>query len=312
MKKALFSILMVVGIVGSVASQVYVDRKILGKKDYSSKVTIIPMSSKIPNEIRSKYEEVFEKYWKISDFKIVDFEEYAKYEGDEEYTFFDPVHTILESSNGESHELKFLYYGWAQSTRKGQGLVKEHFGFISLYMNIQLFGIINETPISTISLYDYVYADKFDEILNLSPGLLKLYIEVLQNDLENLKTPREDEFVDKQEVVKLKNATLNVPHFATQDVNSYTGKRSETVPEKLFKDYEYSYKILDMGALSEMILKSTDPIYILLYGRDFAGDYIGVFDASKGRVLYNMDDAVSYTSHLKSKDIKKIAKAVSK
>ncbi len=313
MKKALLSFITAIIIVTSASAQVYVNRKYFKSKDFLDKTTIIPISKNIPDKVRSKYEEVFKKYWTVSSFKIVDFEEYSTYKDNLDFTFFAPVHTLYESTNNSFEGLSLEFFRYVEPRKEGYEIQKEWLGGISMHLNYEAGSEwLGGRRGKESNLHEFVYADKFNDILNLSPGLLKVYLLAFQDDLRNLKAERPDKFQNKEELAKLKSKTLYIPFYATQQVNAFTGKRSDVELNQFFESYTFDYVVLDMEKLSDKIINSESAVYVLIFGRTSVGHYIRIWDANSGKLVYDITDSISRTHNLKSKDIKKIAKAVLK
>lgn len=80
-------------------------------------------------------------------------------------------------------------------------------------------------------------------------------------------------------------------------------------PQKLLKNYPYSYEFKSAFAISDMILEGED-FYYLVYTRSSTEKYFTIYHSTTGEIVFNAYKPMSY--NLKNKDFKDIAKSVKK
>ncbi len=184
--------------------------------------------------------------------------------------------------------------------------------------------------ITKIRLSNPVYPLDMDEnstYLNLNPGFLKNYIQVLNNLLASNKTLKlKTNYYDVSKLQKLKDDTLFVPKFVLKGlkVSSSLDQANNTLtatvtPTKnksadLFKDYQFTYKMISSKKLSTKIIESENPFYYLMFVNEVYSRYITIVDSQTGEIIYcqysNLKPRKDKTRSLMNSDILLLQKKI--
>lgn len=156
---------------------------------------------------------------------------------------------------------------------------------------------------------DYFYTGA--EISNWTPGFLRNYLRNINDLLE--KGGQRGLYESNDEVPRISqlvNKTLYVPNYSLIKASAIYGIGSGFHdPEKLMKNYPYSYDFKSASEISDMILEDKD-FYYLVYTRSSTEKYFTVFHSISGEIVFNAYKPMSY--NLKDSDFKDIAESVKK
>lgn len=156
-----------------------------------------------------------------------------------------------------------------------------------------------------------LYTD--DVFFNYKPGLLKNYLQKVNNliEKEEIYWMYEDDYLP--ELKKLSSNKLYIPSYMTIKYNGWTGQDSEANDEniiKVFKKYENQYEIISDEDLSTKIMNNED-MYYLRYVRMNAERFLQVVHAKTGEILYrNYITGLSYK--IKAKHISDLNSRIKK
>jgi hypothetical protein len=231
-------------------------------EDLKSRTLIVPFGN-LNSDLIKNYEEVFEKYWKISKFKIVHPNQMDEYKNDINYYYFD-FYNVTERSN----------YG------------VYHFHYFRLNY-LKEFGSIKK--VTHLAEFDLFL--KNGTYMNLTPGLMKLYIIMIQNYLTDRKEYRVNKKINKEEISKLKYNTLYIPDYVLFKVLFPSGYKP--VDEKdMLKTYNGKYKIVSSEEFDRVILEANSTTFILVC---IVSEYtdIVIFNAQSGKIALQFRDILN-------------------
>jgi len=113
------------------------------------------------------------------------------------------------------------------------------------------------------------------------------------------------------ELVQLKNKILYVPEYTLIKFAAFTGDESKRHKlDKLFKGYNYPYKVLPTNKLVKLALNSEEPIYYLSYIKSNAEKYVSVINSHTGNFVYSEYTMISY--NVKDKDVARFGSDIKK
>jgi len=149
-------------------------------------------------------------------------------------------------------------------------------------------------------------------IINLNPGMLKIYLQQLTTTLKaGTKVTFRDESTNKNQLKFLQTQMLYVSEADFDRISPFSRSESNLKEaDKIFEDYKYTYKILPDDDLSEMILNETKPFYFLLFVRSAVGKLVNVINAQTGEIIYSRHHSMSF--NLKSGDLESLYKEIKK
>jgi len=163
-------------------------------------------------------------------------------------------------------------------------------------------------------LYDF---DGDGFLLNWSPGIMKNYIQSLASQLQTgKKYDIGDEITKKDQLPLLSGQTL---YFTTDILNKmglFAGvnkirtdaDKAEDIKD-IFKDYQYSYKLITNSELEDKILEDKEPFYYLVFlNSSRVGKFLAVVNSRTGEVIYSLHKSMSVD--LNKSDIKDLNKAI--
>ncbi|GAL61834.1 hypothetical protein [Algibacter lectus] len=138
---------------------------------------------------------------------------------------------------------------------------------------------------------------------NFDLGYIKNYFQFLNTSLnENTNIKVEDEFIDENEIKKLKKSTLFAPEWMMKRYEPFSStiKKIEN-PEKYFSKYKYDYKVIPNEELSNKILNTKEDFYYLMHTQINENKIISVINGKTGNIVYRTATGLSY--NIKPKDI---------
>ena len=272
---------------------------------------------KDPDSERVKeYVEVFKKYWTISKFEFIKYNDMKKYVvpgnsffmmSHEELAYGGYVNpnSSVVSSNTSNHiylELWDLDEKQLQSIKKKEYMDPEdktQFARIELFTDY--YALISANTI------DYLDYDGEGRLRNWGPGVLKNYLKVLMARLNADKNHELDEEIcNINEVEKLKEETLYVPDYVLIKFSKHNEDEVQRHNEKeLFQDYRFKYKLISGAELNQKILNDQGGFYYLLYIKSNTDKYINVINSLTGEIIYSK--CVYGSRNIDTKDLKNLS-----
>jgi hypothetical protein len=248
-----------------------------------------------------KYRKILEEYWNLTPLKFISYNQYVKHKNKDGYSYL--LFGDDQVSNGTTTSSYVYLELWMWENAEASSGKKKQLARIDLYPD-------PETTYNPALIYDYRF-DTDGHIFNWSAGLLKNYLQMIQNYLE--KGKKRTQYLPEtnpENLIDLCEQKLYVPAYCLQNFNGAlveTGKQSCGV---LMQKYSYEYEMIESQQLSDKILNSTDPFYYLLFVRSNADKYIAVVEAQSGKIIYSRFRPISY--NLKPNDLKRLNKAIEK
>ncbi|WP_114903963.1 hypothetical protein [Kordia sp. SMS9] len=149
-------------------------------------------------------------------------------------------------------------------------------------------------------------------LMNYKLGYIKNYFQFINSSLEKKESFNMfDDSIDKEKIGELKNKTL---YISENFIYSYSPhkideKDEQMTPEKLFEDYQYSYKVISDEELNNKILNNED-FYYLMYNQNVSVKVYSIVNGKTGDIIFSKYKSMSY--NLKPKNLKEISKKISK
>ncbi|WP_157547226.1 hypothetical protein [Kordia zhangzhouensis] len=258
---------------------------------------------------KSDYEKVLNEVWDVTTFEVITEDEL--YDVAKENAAFAQFNAFSITRYGKSTVSVFSYHVidfW--TIDKLKKLDKKEKKFKAKKSRV---AAIYFTP--DIHSRQEIVAGKTEfngNLMNYKLGYLKNYLRFINDGLkENKSFNMFDESVDKDKIGELKNKTL---YFSDEMIYSYSPwkikeKEDQMTAEELFEDYEHPYKVVSDKEINDKILANED-FYYLMYNQVNGIKVISVVNGKTGDIIYSTYKMPSY--NLKSKDLKKLSKKISK
>lgn len=150
------------------------------------------------------------------------------------------------------------------------------------------------------SIIESLYAS--DVFYNFSEGLLKNYVQQVNNILLKGYNYILEQKDHKSQIAELANKTLYIPEYVTLKTNVLKVKVSPMKDKEiknLFQFYHHSYETISDAALSEAIVKGKELFY-LRYVRVDDEKFIQIVNSKTGSIIYR-DYVAGFTYNLKPK-----------
>lgn len=255
----------------------------------------------------------FEKVWTITNIKVVPYSK-MNWTLTSSASVFSigglfVTHTNTKTQFSYENMHVYLHLWMPKLDRK-----KSERGRSDSYARIELYPIIEDffevSKLNEEKAYRYLYEK--GTFRNWNAGFLKIYLKVV-NDLLKAETERWL-YVDEEknpQLRRLRSQTLFVPKYALINFNKFNGDESRfSDPEEVFSSYPYKYKVETADKISEMILKSEEAFYFMIFVKSSTDKYIYIFNSKTGEIIYSKYVGMSYK--MKDSDIKDIAKSIKK
>ncbi|WP_420573395.1 hypothetical protein [Kordia sp.] len=321
MKKLLLLITFTLGCLISVNAQARVgtfyiqsvSHKKLNKKVLANfkktKTYFVFLEEDSQNYNRADYEKILKEVWNVTPFEIITEDEV--YDVAKEKSAFAQFKAFSISKTGKSgaatrsyHVLDFWLLDKVKKINKEKDIFR---------VRTKRVGAIYFTPDIKSRQQVVIGADTITgDLMNYRLGYIKNYLQRINNGLKrNESFDMFDDYLNKEKLGTLKNKTL---YMSEDFIYSYSPwgikeKKNQMTPEKLFKDYKHSYKIISDNELNDKILNNED-FYYLMYNQNVGAKVISVINGKTGEVIYNTYKNFSY--NLKPKNIKLLSKKISK
>lgn len=148
---------------------------------------------------------------------------------------------------------------------------------------------------------------------NYKPGFLKNYFQKINTQLSRNEKYWLYGSDHTNEIKELKSKTLYIPQYLDLKFQPFRGSENSEGIERikeLLKNYQYKYEVINSNEISEKIMNNQS-FYYLRYVRMNTDRFIQIVNSTNGEVIYReYIHGMSY--NLKSKNFKKINKAISK
>ena len=296
--------------------------------------------------IAKQYMDIYRKYWTISKIKFINDTDIDLYVSPESsffnmtcfdptvaYVMYNPIYAPVYNGNYTSANNE---YSSQLNTQMNSWHKPRTYKVTYLYMSLWTYKLNylkkknkrepddnDEITIARIALFpDYqalidpesIFQYDYDwggHINNWSPEILKNYLLGLDSYFNAGKQIffKANEIANKNKLVDLKTQTLYIPDYI---LNIYGGvgrdQSQKHIPEDLFKDYMYSYKIISTKELDSKIATDQAPFYYLIYVKDCGNKLITISDSQIGEVVYSTYTQMSY--NVKPGDFKDISNAI--
>jgi len=164
------------------------------------------------------------------------------------------------------------------------------------------------TTVSTEDIYAPSY-NLFSHLKNWGPGVFK---NIIQNFNSFFVTKENrgpyQEFLNKDELSKLKSATLYAPDYILTKTNVFNGSEEKKMSEDdLFGNYKLRYKVVSGQELNNKI-QAGEIFYYLIFIRNSNQKYVNVLNSSTGEIIYSTHVSGAY--NMKSGDLKDLYKKI--
>ncbi len=295
MKRYLFLVFIFITITKA-QSQVVIDSyRDANEMKNSTLYVVMNTESKDFRKINQEYIDVFKKYWTLGPVEIIEPREMLEHVDNKSFYMIPYIiYPARHPKFAKNYVLDFKF-----SLR----IIRPSADFIN-YVNSNPENINNyrsqrTTDVVSIILranfhrkfkMDSIFENDFmgkSYMLNYGPGILKNYLQEIQNTISNeIKKDPLDSYFKADELSKLKTSTLYIPDVYVRN-NSF---RKDTSIINEF--YHYNYKLISIDDLNDLIIESDEPVYYLssyLHPRNAAGvrDKINITNSYTGEIIYS-------------------------
>lgn len=263
----------------------------------------------IDEPILDKIQKAFEQSWNITKVEFIKYSELSKYSNKQGYSYFmiNGIIKTITSSSGMTSEYTHIYLKLSMFIKNKKGKIEE-----KVFCRIELYPLFtSSTNMSKIIKKSEKEAGKYAngdcQYYNLHPGFLKLWLNVVNENLSNKSTRwLYNSESNPAEIAKMKKETLYIPDFILIKFAIFTGDESERYDEKdLFKGIT-KYKLLPAEELSDLLLSDNPPAYVMIYTKSSTDVYYTVYNTKTGSIIYSEYDGSTYNP--KNKQLLKIYK----
>lgn len=255
------------------------------------------------------FKKTLNEAWDYTPLKFVSYDEFVEGEWNEdEHSFFsiNGLHKVKISSSGtvtEKTYLNLLLYMF-------DGGEKEVFARVNLFPTAETYRKASEFAEDDINeLARYAYEES--EFRNWNLAYLKNALQTIDKYISKGQNRWLFASENTSEVKKLKKEVLYVTEEFLIETNRYNMKDSKPASkEELFSKYPYKIKVVTQKELDEMVVNAKEPIYYIQYIKANTDQFINVINGESGDIIYAEYTGMAHK--LKSKDLKKLAKVISK
>ncbi|QHI35039.1 hypothetical protein IMCC3317_03850 [Kordia antarctica] len=320
MRKILVLLTFIIAFILNVNSQTRIGKfEIEGKHNKLNKKTLasfkntktyfIFIESENAGYTKTDYENILNEVWNITPFQVITEDEF--YEVAEEKAAFAQFRAFSITRHGKYGSTVFSYHVldfWLIDKLKKLDTEKK-----KLKAKRKTVAAIYFTP--DINSRQQIVSGKKSisgDLMNYRLGYIKNYLQHINHGLKEKKSFNMfDDFINKDKIGELNNKTL---YMSENFIYSYSPwkveeKEEKMTPEKLFEDYEHTYKVISDKELNNKILANED-FYYLMYNQNVSIKVISVVNGKTGEIIYSTYKSMSY--NLKSKNLKELSRKISK
>ncbi|OEK09886.1 hypothetical protein A8C32_10275 [Flavivirga aquatica] len=261
---------------------------------------------------RDVYEEILEKTWSVTPYKIVEFEDFnikkylsnkysianlsgfkrikqMKYGGTSTslFTYFDFKIYDSESIHEELKKLASKKVSSKKRIKKEREIIMGNSSNIARFYVFPKDNFIHKSlSADKEELVNSLYTE--DVLFNYKPGLLKNYFQKINNLIENEEVywMYEDDY--QPELKKLASNKLYIPSYMKIKYNGWAAQDGEEEDENIndiFKKYEHEYEVVSDKDLSDRIM-SGEEFYYVRYVRMNVERFLQIVNSKTGEVIY--------------------------
>lgn len=253
-------------------------------------------------------EEAIQSVWTYTEISFIPYNEYKSIDFDNTSVFsISGINTnTMNTSSGMNYDNTKVYLNlWMMVTNKKGKQEKKSFCRIELHPTFKDYSYF--TSGKKNNAFEYAYTNA--TLKNWKPVFLKAYLKNV-NDLLTNQTERWLYANDQtDELKKLAKNTLYIPDYLFVKFNAMTGDESSRLNvDKIMKSYPFKYEVMSADELSEKALKSSEPMYFIVYVKSSTDKYLAVYNSETGDMLYGTYKGVSY--NVKKSDFKNLAQQI--
>jgi hypothetical protein len=231
-----------------------------------------------------QYKTAISAVWKVTPIIFVPYEEAAKYQGKDEYSWIryggyttTVTNVQTQFSSSYSHQYLLLASNYDNLCR------------------MDLFTKNNNDP--------NMFPDEVD-FYNFSPVQVAAFLSSINtNMVNNYIRVVYDETKNKAAIREIANDTLFIPENILIHSNKFTGTQSRETDD-VFKKFPYPHRVCSNDELFNIFFVQKRGRYLFDYTKSSTDKYVTIFDVKGGKIIYRNYKAVSY--NLKEKDINAI------
>src|SRR6185437_2358158 len=279
MKKTISILLILIKIsINAQITKPYHEKRLVDLKDKTMTYFVSPGGNN-----GKDFADVISKYWKITPFKIITFDEIQNNLNPNNLFFADITNTLSDFNGANAHISSFGYQMWSPTQKMidaNKESKKLEFKFYEQFYEIKMEG-------------DYWYA-----------GFFKNFLQQIQDNMKALKaTGKAEDVADPSKIAELKNNTLYVPNYIL--------KKDEKA-EEMFSKYSNKYQMISSQDLNKKIMAGENIYYMLtcIYGQNCK--IINVINSQTGQLVYSSYEIKPIYPYLRKNDIAAIDKEIGK
>lgn len=216
------------------------------------------------------------------------------------------MHKIKTSSSGTVTEKTYLnLLLWMVN-----GDEKDVFARVNLFPTADTYrkaSVFADTDINELSRYAYEQS----KFRNWNIAYLKNALQTIEKYIRNGENRWSFVSEKTSEVSKLQKEVLYVTEEFLIQTNRFNVREAHSISkDELFKKYPYEIKVVTQKELDRLVANAKEPIYYIQYIKANTDQFINVMNGLTGDIIYAEYSAMAHK--LKSKDLKKLAKAIRK
>jgi len=250
----------------------------------------------------NKIENTIKDVWTFSDIKFIsenEFDENQKNYQSTQNSFIKLINRAYSKQKGivtvaEYISFKFMFYSIASIKKKKNNELKiKYLNIAEIFFTPSISfrrGVVASNN-RAVWFSKEVENNKENDFYNFNLGYVKNYFQMLNlslNSSKNLKM--RDGLKNKTKIQNLKNNILFAPDWILKKYNPMSiGLKKIMEPTKLFKKYDYEYKVIPNNELNLKILNGED-FYYLMHTQFNHEKIISVIHSLTGEIIFLSQD----------------------
>lgn len=264
---------------------------------------------------QAAFEAAIKKVWTVTPFKIIKPQEMGNLDKEKSSFFFFGGFVVTRQGNNTSTVHTHMSYDlFMLSTNKKNKVSQNTLAKFMLHLNSESYRYVTKYAGGwgnkfSEKVIPYLYQEA--EMQNWSPLMIAGYLKVINDGLKEEKLRSVfDEYINKDGLKSLQNATLYIPDYVNIKYNMFTGAESDKEDDDgdLKSSYAFPSQYVKLNDLEAIAQENANGVYYLSYIKSSTDKYVSVFNSKDGELLYTNYVPVSY--NFKFKDLKRIASKV--
>jgi hypothetical protein len=248
--------------------------------------------------------------WSITPIEFMSFEDFMKLKSHSGMSFLMKHMTakVKVVTEGNQTKVSKYFYGYLSLSIIDKNNKSHHFCRIELYPTKPTVQTGVDLSNNYTNIMNFTYNEA--QFHNWYPGLMRGPIRQINHYLKDGKSLNFYKAIEtKNELSRLRTHTLYIPDYAFL-YHGFIYKNREYVDvEAVLKKYPYEVEVLEGRKLSNLILKSNEDLYVMLYVKSMGDRFVTIWNCQTDELLFKEFKPLKY--HMKKKDFKNLGRAVS-